>query len=78
MALVWTKRNDTLYANAKKLPGAKWKDGAMRVSIEFYREIEDFSVMMGFCISQMARKKIEEYKEKEQSFETAIIKEKTT
>ncbi len=74
LTLVWTKRNDTIYENAKKLPGAKWKDGAMRVSMEFYREIEDFSVMMGFCISQMARRKIEEYKEKEQSFEKVLTK----
>lgn len=73
LSLVWTKRSDVLYENAKKLPGAKWKDGSIKVKIEFYREVEDFAETMGFSISNMARKKIEEFKQKECRFETARV-----
>lgn len=74
LAIVWKKRSDTLYDAAKKLPGARWKDGSMRVKVEFYREVEDFADTMGFSISQLAKGKIEEYKQKEKSFETVLAK----
>lgn len=74
LAIVWKKRSDTLYDAAKKLPGARWKDGSMRVKVEFYREVEDFTDTMGFSISQLAKEKIEEYKQKEKSFETVLAK----
>lgn len=73
LAITWKKRSDTLYDVAKKLPGARWKDGSMRVNVEFYREVEDFADTMGFSISQKAKKKIEEYKRKEAEFERADV-----
>lgn len=73
LAIVWKDRSDTLYENAKKLPGAKWSSGSMKVSVEFYKEVEDFAETMGFSISQMARKKIEEYNQRESGFETADV-----
>ncbi len=73
LSLVWSKRSDVLYENAKKLPGARWKDGSMRVNLEFYREVEDFADTMGFSISQTARCKIDKYKQKESEFETVSV-----
>lgn len=77
IAIVWKNKSDTLYENAKKLPGAKWSNGSMKVNIEFYKEIEDFAEIMGFSISQKAREKIKEYKQKEIGFETAIVSVKS-
>ena len=77
LAIVWKTRSDTLYANAKKLPGARWNSGSIKVSVEFYKEVEDFAETMGFSISKMARYKIEEYKQKENGFETTRISAKT-
>lgn len=69
LAIMWMGKNDVLYQAAKKIPGAKWEKGYMIVNIEFYSEIEDFADTMGFCISQMAKEKIEEYRKKEKVFE---------
>lgn len=73
LSLVWVKRSDTLYANAKKLPGARWKDGSMRINVEFYKEVEDFAETMGFSISKKAREEIEKYKRTESGFEKASV-----
>ncbi|MDE5695798.1 MAG: hypothetical protein K2I96_00040 [Lachnospiraceae bacterium] len=73
LSITWKVRSDMLYDSARKLPGAKWKDSSMRVNIEFYREVEDFAETMGFSISSMAKKKIEEYKLKERGFEIADV-----
>lgn len=73
LALVWVKRSNTLYENAKKLPGARWKDGSMRVNVEFYKEVEDFAETMGFTISKKAREEIEKYKRKESGYDTANV-----
>lgn len=73
LSIRWKTRSDTLYDNAKKLPGAKWKDGSMRVNIEFYQEVEDFANTMGFSISNMAKHKIEEYKQEKEGFEVADV-----
>lgn len=73
-AIVWKTRSDTLYNAAKKLPGARWKDGSMRVGAEFYSEVEDFAETMGFSISALAREKMDEYKKKAESFEPVFAK----
>lgn len=73
IALVWAKRSDTLYDVAKKLPGARWKDGAMRVSIGFYKEVQDFAETMGFSISKKAQEEIERYKAKEAGIEVVSV-----
>lgn len=76
LALVWAERNnDTLYTNARKLPGSKWKDGAVLVDVEFYREVEDFAETMGFSISKKAQAEIVEYKKKECGFEEAAVEQ---
>lgn len=76
LAIVWKRRSDALYESAKKLPGAKWSSGSMKVKVEFYKEVEDFAETMGFSISQRAKEEIERYKQKESGFETASISEK--
>lgn len=73
LAITWRGRNDKLFKLAKKLPGAKWKDGSMMVSVEFYSEVEDFAETMGFAISNAAKERIKEYKQKENTFEIATI-----
>lgn len=73
IVIVWESQNDILYKNAKKLPGAKWSNGRIKVNIEFYKEVEDFAKTMGFSISQKTREKIEEYKKKESRFEAANV-----
>lgn len=76
LTIEWKRRSDNLYENAKKLPGAKWSSGSMKVKVEFYKEVEDFAETVGFSISKMAREKIDEYKQKESGFETASVSEK--
>lgn len=71
LALCWKNRSDTLYDAAKKLPGARWRDGAMLVDIEFYREVLDFAETMGFSISKKAQEEIEKYKHIEDRYDTA-------
>lgn len=73
LAIIWRRKSDTLYENAKKLPGAKWNGGSMKVSIEFYKEVEDFAETMGFSISEKAREEIENYKRTESGFEKASV-----
>ncbi len=73
LVITWSQRNDTLYNAAKKLPGARWKDGGMRVNLEFYREVVDFAETMGFSISSKACGKIEEYKQSESQFDSVQI-----
>ena len=68
LAITWCGRNDNLFSLAKKLPGAKWKNGSVMVSVEFYNEVEDFAETMGFNISKKAQEKIEEYKQTEKGF----------
>ncbi len=72
LAIEWGQRSDTLYAAARKLPGAHW-DRCMMVPLEFYKEVEDFAETMGFSISRMAREEIEKYKQRESRFETKHI-----
>ena len=57
----WYKRNDILYQEAKKLPSAKWKDGKIVVSVEFYKEIEDFAETLHFSFSQKAKEEMNKY-----------------
>lgn len=73
LAITWKSKNNDLYESAKKLPGARWGSGSMKVKVEFYKEVEDFAETMGFSISKLAREKIEEYKKKESGFETANV-----
>ena len=62
-AIKWRGRDNSLYNNARKLPGSKW-DSAVMVRIEHYKEVEEFAELYGFKFSKGAIKAIEEYKEK--------------
>lgn len=73
LAACWTGKNDILYRAAKKIPGARWKSGAMLVAIEFYQEVLDFAETMGFSVSKTAQEEIEKYKRKESGFEIANV-----
>lgn len=68
LAIRWRERSDTLYQAARKLPGAKYSDGAIIVSAERYQEIEDFAETMGFKISKKAAEEIELFRQKERKF----------
>ena len=67
--------NDDFYKKAKKLPGAKWNSGAMQVSVEYYKEVEEFADVLGFKFSESAKKEIEKYKEKEGHYEKKSVTE---
>ena len=68
LAIRWRGRNDTLYQAARKLPGAKYFEGAIIVPVERYSEIEDFAETMEFKISKKAAAEIELFRQKEQKF----------
>lgn len=68
LAIHWRGRNDTLYQAARKLPGAKYFEGAIIVPVERYSEIEDFAETMEFKISKKAAAEIELFRQKEQKF----------
>lgn len=61
VAISWNK-NDSIYAEAKKLKGARWSDGKMLVPISNWKEVEEFAELNGFSITPEARKAIDEYK----------------
>ena len=64
--------NDVFYKKAKALPSAKWNSGAVEVSVEFYKKIEEFADSMGFRFSERALQEIEKYKEKESKYISSI------
>lgn len=74
LAITWKERNDTLYEAARKLPGAKWDDGCMKVSVEFYREVQDFATTMGFSFSKEVQRRIEKQMQKEKEYEEREVK----
>lgn len=69
--ITWKTRSDTLYNSCRKIPSAKWRNGCMLVSPEFYKDVEDFAETMGFAISQAAKNKIHQYKKAESIYEKA-------
>lgn len=77
LAISWEGHNDSFYQKSKLLPSAKWKDGSMLVPVEFYREVEEFSQIMKFKISNSAKEAIERYKKTEERYERKNVKEVT-
>lgn len=69
----WEGQNDVLYQAARKLHGASWRNRAMRVSIEYYREVQDFAETLRFQFSAKAKKAIEEYSRLEAGIETEKV-----
>lgn len=61
LAIKWDGYDDSLYREAKSLPGAKWNSGSMVVNVGHYKEVEDFAYANGFKFTKFARKKIEEH-----------------
>lgn len=60
----WDGMNNKLYNAARKLPGSKWEDGSVKVSVLKYDEIIEFAEMYGFDISQKSIERLESYRDK--------------
>lgn len=80
LAIKWYTYDDTLYQEAKKLPGAKWyaPTKSILVPMEFYHEVADFSQMMGFVFSKKATEVIDNFKSKEAQFRKEKISQHVT
>ena len=59
----WKGHSDSLFAAAKKLPGAKWKQGGMWIKPSYFLEVEDFAEQLGFKFTKAAFNLKEQYKE---------------
>lgn len=68
LGIWWSGQNDTLYKAARAIPGAKWKDGNMVVSVEFYKELQEFASTLNFQITKKATSVIENYKKSESGY----------
>lgn len=61
LVIRWTGYNDDLYLESRTLPGAKWIDGAMAVSIAHYKEVQDFAELNGFKFTKAAEQTIKKH-----------------
>lgn len=68
LGILWEGRNDILYKAARAIPGAKWRDGSMVVSVEFYKELQEFADTLNFQITRNASSAIENYKKLEAGY----------
>jgi hypothetical protein len=75
LSISWKGHNDTLFQAAKKLPGAYWRYGSMKVSVEFWKEVQDFAEIMGFQFSARAVEKIEKYKMEVSKYQNEAVSE---
>lgn len=75
LAISWKGFNDYIYQEAKKISGSRWDNGRMLVPIEFYSEVLEFSEIMGFKISEKAKSKISDFKERADNFIKKEVKE---
>lgn len=48
-----------IFDNAKKLPSAKYMSGKIYVEHAYYKEMEDFAEMYGFCFTEKAQKAVD-------------------
>lgn len=81
LSISWKEYNDDIYQAARKISGAKWRNGSMLVPVEYFSEVMDFAETMGFKFSERAKKEIEHFKTKSANFmkkdvEEAIPEEK--
>ena len=81
LSISWKEYNDDIYQSARKISGAKWRNGSMLVPVEYFSEVMDFAETMGFKFSERAKKEIEHFKTKSANFmkkdvEEAIPEEK--
>ena len=70
--ITWSEHSDSLYAAAKKLPGAKWHNRGMWVKLSYYSEVEDFAEQLGFKFTTKALRYKEDYKQQFNNTEIVI------
>lgn len=62
-SLFWRGSNDGLYHQAKKISGAKWKDGRFLIPIAKHAELIEFAEIMGLGISDVFLEEVEKFKQ---------------
>lgn len=61
-AIKWNRGEpESIYNNAKKLPGATWSNGSMLVNVANYVEVLDFADVYGFKMTSKAQTLMNEY-----------------
>jgi hypothetical protein len=70
LAIRWWEDNDRLYRTARSLPGSKWEDKYVVVSVAHYKEVEDFAQLQGFKFTKKAQELIETEKNKTRTIVT--------
>lgn len=73
LSICWKGINSTLYEAAKKIHGSHWKDGSMKVPIEFHQEVCDFAETFGFAFSQRSIAEIKKEQMKEEKIKSFNI-----
>lgn len=71
----WNKDKENCYDIARKLPGSKWSNPSVVVPAEKFKEIQEFSEMFEFSISEGALKLIEVEKKKLENIERIKVTE---
>lgn len=74
--LTWPKRTDDFYAQAKRIPGSRWYQGAMYVPAEQFEQVLDFAEVHGFQVSDGARQLAEEARQIRENALVAKLPEK--
>lgn len=64
----WYGSSDSLYEAARAIPSARWKDGKMLVSVEFYKELQEFADTLHFKYTKKAVSVVERYKKTESTY----------
>lgn len=65
----WTKYDSDLYYASIKIPGAHWSGSLTCVPVESYKDVKTFAEVYNFIFSPEAKDIIEEYSQKENSYE---------
>lgn len=67
----WGEKNDKLYGASRKLKGSKWDKPSVVVPAEQYEEVQDFSKMFSFKLTQGAEELVESAKKAREAAMTA-------
>lgn len=68
-AISWNRREEDLFHLVKTLPGARWDNPSMLVSVAHYEAVEEFADLYDFRFTKAARKMIDEYKKSLENIE---------
>lgn len=70
--VIWNRKEEDFYNEAKRLPGAKWisEKRSMYIPGEAFREIQDFAVRYGFKLTEKAQSVLTEATK---AFEAAMV-----